>query len=60
GVGSTTPASAPPGIRRIEGPDAQPVDLLSTAGTPVAKRLVPLVAGLLILLLIWRLRRRRA
>ena len=36
------PASA---IRRVDSPDAEPVDLLETAGAPVAKRAVPVVLG---------------
>ena len=38
--------------------EAEPIDLLGTAGSPVLKRLAPLVAGLVaLLLLIKRLRR---
>ena len=46
-------------IRRIDQPDAEPVDLLATAGTPVAKRVIPLVGGLLAVFLIWRFLARR-
>lgn len=49
-----------PGPRRIDSPDAKPVDLLETAGAPLAKRLVPLLAVALVVLVIWRRRRRRA
>ncbi|GAC1545844.1 MAG: hypothetical protein NVS3B12_34610 [Acidimicrobiales bacterium] len=55
GAGST----AAPGIRKINSPEAAPVDLLSAAGSPVVKRMVPLVAGVLALLVVWRILRRR-
>jgi carbon monoxide dehydrogenase subunit G len=45
--------------RRIEHPEPEPVDLLQTAGQPVAKRVVPLVGGLLAIFLIWRVVARR-
>lgn len=49
-------ADEPPVVRRIDSPPAQPVDLLDTAGAPIAKRLAPL--GLLALILLVLLRRR--
>ena len=50
------------GARRVDHPEAEPVDLVAAAGTPVAKRVVPLVGGLLAVFLVWRFlaRRRRA
>jgi len=61
---STAPSAGPaaseaPAARRIEHPEPEPVDLLSTAGTPVAKRVVPLVGGLLVVFLVWRFLARR-
>lgn len=53
------PAPAAPGIRRIDAPEAKPVDLLSTAGSPVAKRLLPLIGGLVVLIVLWKLLKRR-
>jgi carbon monoxide dehydrogenase subunit G len=55
---STNGATGP---RRINAPEAQPVDLLATAGSPVAKRLVPVlvVAGIAVVFF-WRRARRRA
>ena len=53
-------ASEPPPadeVRRIESRPAQPVDLLEAAGVPVAKRAIPVVAGILVIL--WFVRRRR-
>jgi carbon monoxide dehydrogenase subunit G len=57
--GSTGPGRATdtPGVRRIEGPSAKPVDLIDTAGGSVAKRALP--ALLIVFLLMLRLRRRR-
>jgi uncharacterized protein len=38
-------AAAPqPAVRTIDGPEAEPIDLLGSAGTPVAKRVAPIVA----------------
>jgi carbon monoxide dehydrogenase subunit G len=54
------PASAPTaGPRRIEGPAARPVDLVETAGVPIAKRLAPIAAILATLWLLRLLIRRR-
>lgn len=54
------PAAEPtPVIRRLDHPEPEPVDLVGHAGAPVAKRLVPLaVGGLLLFLFIRGLRRR--
>ena len=54
-----TGSAATPGIRKIDSPEAAPVDLLSAAGSPVVKRMAPLVAGVLALLVVWRILRRR-
>jgi carbon monoxide dehydrogenase subunit G len=47
------------GARKIDSPEPAAVDLIDTAGAPVAKRLIPvgLVAALLVLLLLRRRRR---
>ncbi len=60
GNGAAQPAATATatGPRRIDAPEVEPVDLLDTAGVPVAKRAAPLV--LLVLVLIFLLRRRRA
>ncbi|HEX6417320.1 MAG TPA: SRPBCC family protein [Acidimicrobiales bacterium] len=61
-VGAGAGAAAPGGVRVIESPEAQPVDLLEAAGAPVAKRALPVVAGLTFLWLLsvfFRRRRRR-
>ena len=46
-----------PKVRKIEGPATEPVDLAGMAGPAVLKRLLPIVAGLLVLLLVLRRRR---
>lgn len=45
------------GPRRIEGPEAEPVDLLAVAGGSTMKRLVPVVLVALVLALLWRRRK---
>jgi carbon monoxide dehydrogenase subunit G len=47
----------PEGVRKIDSPEAKPVDLLDSAGMAVGKRVGPIV-GLLVVVL-WLLRRRR-
>jgi carbon monoxide dehydrogenase subunit G len=49
--------SAAPQVRKIEGPATEPVDLAGVAGPAVLKRVLPLVAGLVLLLLVLRRRR---
>lgn len=62
-IAASTSASGPQAsrgpapLRRLPEDDA--VDLLEAAGLPVLKRLAPLVAGLVVLLLLWRLTARR-
>jgi carbon monoxide dehydrogenase subunit G len=42
------------GVRRIQGPEAEPVDLIGVAGKEGAKRVVPAVGGVIaLILLIW-------
>ena len=53
GVGGTT------GARRVDSPEAQPVDLFQTAGAPVAKRFAPWAVVLVVLLWLRRRRRKR-
>jgi carbon monoxide dehydrogenase subunit G len=51
------PAGESPGPRTIVSKPAEPVDLLGTAGSPVAKRVGPVVGVLVVVL--WLLRRRK-
>jgi carbon monoxide dehydrogenase subunit G len=55
--GSTASGSAGPGPRKISSAEATPIDLLDTAGSPVAKRVGPIIGVIVVLL--WLLRRRR-
>ena len=53
-------ADAPPlasGPRKIDSPEAKPIDLLSTTGAPMAKRVGPVIGVAVVLL--WLLRRRK-
>ncbi|MGI8664176.1 MAG: SRPBCC family protein [Acidimicrobiales bacterium] len=50
---------AAPSVRKIDGPEATPIDLLGSAGSPVAKRVAPLVALLAVGWLLRVLLRRR-
>ncbi|MBC7373969.1 MAG: SRPBCC family protein [Frankiales bacterium] len=56
GVSAVPTASRPTPVR----PPAEAIDLLGTAGAPVLKRLVPVVAGLAVLVLLLRRLRRWA
>ena len=51
-----TPSAGP---RRIDSPEAEPVDLLEVAGAPVSRRLVPLGIGILVVAVLFVLVRRR-
>ena len=48
-----------PVVRRVDSPDAEPVDLISTAGAPVIKRVAGIAAVITALALIFGLGRRR-
>jgi hypothetical protein len=54
-TGGATPA--PSGVRKIDSPEREPVDLVDAAGASVAKRVGPVVVVLLVL---WLLGRRRS
>lgn len=56
---ATSAPAATTGVRKIDSPEAKPVDLLDTAGTPVLKRLAPVIGLLFALLLLRRKFRRR-
>jgi carbon monoxide dehydrogenase subunit G len=57
GAPEAAATTAPPPLRRV--PESEPIDLLQTAGVPVLKRLLPLVAGVVVLVVVWRLLRGR-
>jgi hypothetical protein len=54
---SASGPSASSGPRRIDSPEAKPIDLLDAGGAPIAKRVGPIVGVLVVVL--WLLRRRR-
>ncbi len=54
----TASSTAGPTVRKIEGPANEPIELSGLAGTAVLKRLLPTVAGLVLLLLVFRRFRR--
>jgi carbon monoxide dehydrogenase subunit G len=56
--GASAATEAPP-VRTIDAPEAEPVDLLDTAGNAVAKRVVPIVIALLAFLVFRSLLKRR-
>jgi uncharacterized protein len=60
GNGHTGPAASPAttGPRRIDSPEAEPVDLFGVAGAPLTKRLVPIGIAALVLFVLWRVLRR--
>ena len=44
--------TAQPVVRKIDGPEAAPINLLETAGAPLLKRALPVVAGVAVLVLL--------
>jgi carbon monoxide dehydrogenase subunit G len=54
-------AGAPAGdaVRKIDAGPVEPIDLLETAGPPMAKRLLPVLGVIVLLLIAWRVLRRR-
>jgi hypothetical protein len=48
------------GPRRIESAEVEPIDLLDVAGESAARRLVPIVVAVVVLVVVWRLLRRRS
>src|SRR5262249_33625515 len=58
----TSTANGRGGVRVIDSPEAEPVNLMDAAGASVAKRAVPFVVGVLLLFIVarrWRRRRNR-
>jgi carbon monoxide dehydrogenase subunit G len=56
----TGPATGGDARRVIAHPEPEPIDLLSTAGAPMVKRLAPAIGGVVAVLVALRLRRGRA
>jgi carbon monoxide dehydrogenase subunit G len=57
--GPATPAPAESGVRKVDHAEAEPIDLIDTAGAPIAKRLIPVVVVVVAVLLVVRWRRHR-
>lgn len=55
----TSGAGAGDNVRKINGPANEPIELSDLAGNAVLKRVLPIVGGIVLLLLVLRLRRRR-
>ena len=55
---AVTPPAASPGLRKIDMPEPEAVNLLDTAGAPVLKRLAPVLGVLVVLFLLRRKFRR--
>ena len=60
GTAATGGGAPPPGTRRIDAPEAEPIDLLDAAGAPLAKKLAFPVAAVMAIFfaLSWRRRRK--
>lgn len=56
---ATEPKVPPTGPRRIDHPEPEPVNLIDTAGAPVAQRLIPTIAAVVVLVLVIRWLRSR-
>jgi len=50
----SAPADASAGVRKIQGPAAEPIELSNLAGTAMLKRFLPLIGGAVLLLLVLR------
>jgi len=49
---ATPPAAEAPKVRKIDAPEADAVDLLSVTGSPITKRLAPVLGGVIALLIL--------
>ena len=58
-VGAAAVAAEAPVVRKIDQPEAEAIDLLGSAGTPVLKRAIPVLGVALGALVVWGLLRRR-
>ena len=55
----SSPSAPSAGVRRIEAPEAEPLDLLAVAGGSTAKRLLPVVGVVVVIMLVILRRRAR-
>ena len=58
--GPAAPTPSDTGVRKVEHAEAQPIDLIDTAGAPIAKRLVPVLGVVVVVVLLVRWRRHRS
>jgi hypothetical protein len=56
---STAPVTPEGGVRKIDSKEAEPIDLMDAAGSSVGKRVVPIIAGLVVVVAIRRIFKRR-
>jgi len=56
---STAGTATSPGVRKINGPAAAPIELSDVAGSAILKRALPLIGGVLLLWIVVRRLRRR-
>ncbi len=49
---AAAPAAEEPKIRKIDAPEPEAVDLLSVSGSPITKRLAPVIGGVVLLLIL--------
>jgi carbon monoxide dehydrogenase subunit G len=56
---AVAPPTDPSAVRVIDSPEATPIDLLDTAGSSVARRAIPAIGILLLLIVVIRVLRRR-
>jgi carbon monoxide dehydrogenase subunit G len=53
------PSSSQPGVRKVDMPEPEAIDLLEHAGSPVLKRAAPLLGIALVVFILWRVLRRK-
>jgi uncharacterized protein len=58
GEPTTSTGATPPTVRKIDSKPAQPVDLMAVSGNSILKRVAPIIAVIVAILLLRRLRRR--
>jgi carbon monoxide dehydrogenase subunit G len=58
-AGGTSAGGTTDNVRKINGPANEPIELSGLAGNAVLKRVLPIAGGIVLLLLVLRLRRRR-
>ena len=54
---AATEAPEAPKVRKINGPATEPIDLMEVGGSSIAKRLVPAIVALVVVLFLLRRRR---